>query len=377
MAKIGFCCTWQATDPNANSGYAFSIRNQLLGQYEVVDLLLEPVWPRVMFLGYKVAARLRGEHYGYEREPLYLDALARNIEQWARDASLDAIVCPTTIPVTRYRGPVPVVVVADQVFPSALGSYLQRVFARYRRQGLAQEREALAHCAAASFPTREAADAAVRDCGADPARVHVIPWGANLLAEPPRDEIERAVRGRARDACSLVFIGREWERKGGALVLATLDELRKRGVPAQLTIIGVTPPEPVPDGVRIIPFLDKQTPAGWQEFSAIMDAAHLLLVPSRAEAYGQVYCEAAAFGVPSVANSVGGVPSLVCDGRTGILVDPETATPADIAARIADLWSDRAAYEAMAFAAREDYERRLNWDRFGERFRAVVDGVIG
>jgi glycosyltransferase involved in cell wall biosynthesis len=320
---------------------------------------------------------MRGEHYGYEREPLYLAALARAMEEWARESRLDAIVCPTTVPVTRYRGSVPVVVVADQVFPSALGSYLQRVHPRYRRHGLAQEREALARCAAASFPTQEAAAAAVRDCGADPKRVHVIAWGANLPAEPSREEVERAVRSRARDACSLVFIGREWERKGGDLVLATLAALRSRGVPARLTIVGVSPPVDVPDNVRVIPFLDKQGNDGWREFSELLSAAHLLIVPSRAEAYGQVYCEAAAFGVPSVARAVGGVPSLVADGRAGILVDAENATAEAIAARIATLWSDRPAYETMALAARDEYEQRLNWTRFGERFSKVVDGVIG
>jgi glycosyltransferase involved in cell wall biosynthesis len=376
MAKIGFCCTWPATDPNANSGYAFSIRNQLLARYEVSDLLLQPLWPRVAFLPYKLAARMRGQQYGYEREPLYLAALARAMEAWARESRLDAIVCPTTVPVTRYRGSVPVVVVADQVFPSALGSYLACAFPRYHRQGLAQEREALAQCAAASFPTYEAAAAAVRDCGADPARVHVIPWGANLPVEPLREEIERAVRSRARDVCSLVFIGREWERKGGDLVLATFETLRSRGVPARLTIIGSSPPIDVSEAVRVIPFLDKQSENGWREFSDILAAAHLLFVPSRAEAYGQVYCEAAAFGVPSVARAVGGVPSLVADGRAGILVDAGTVTAEEIAARIAALWSDRAAYETMALAARDDYEQRLNWTRFGERFSEVVDRVI-
>jgi glycosyltransferase involved in cell wall biosynthesis len=66
----------------------------------------------------------------------------------------------------------------------------------------------------------------------------------------------------------------------------------------------------------------------------------------------------------------------VNDGRTGVLIDPDAATPADIAARIAALWSDRATYDRMARAAREDYEQRLNWNRFGERFNAVVESAI-
>lgn len=376
MAKIGFCCTWSATDPNANSGYAYSIRRQLAARYDLVDLFWHPAWPHAAFLPYKVSAVLRGEHYGYEREPRYLSALARAMERWATKTGVDAIVCPTTLPVTRYRGSVPVVVVTDQVFPSALRSYMPHVLPRYRRHGLEQEREALARCAAASFPTAEASEAAVRDCGAAPERVYTIPWGANLLMEPDRSAVERAIQRRSHERCSLAFVGRDWKRKGGDLALETFRELRRAGVPTELTIMGVVPDVDLPDGVRVISYLDKQTTEGWQLFSEILSASHFLVMPSRAEAYGQVYCEAAAFGVPSVAAAVGGVPSILQDRRTGILLDPEIITAAGIAERIVALWSDSAAYEAMAVAVRDEYENRLNWDRFGERFSDVVESVI-
>jgi glycosyltransferase involved in cell wall biosynthesis len=376
MLRIGFCSTWPATDPNAYSGYAFSIRGQLKRDFEVVDLLLRRRWLRLPFLGHEIVARGLRRYYSYEREPLYLDTLARTVEHWAIDARLDAIVCPSSIPMTRYRGPVPAVVVTDQVFHSALGTYLSRPSSRYRRLGIAQERQALANCAAVSFPTQAAVEAAVRDCGADPAKVHEIAWGANLPSVPERGAVERALRSRARDVVSLVFIGREWKRKGGDLVLATMDELRRRGVACRLVVIGTEPDGFLSGDVRVIRFLDKQTPAGWQQFVEIMSDAHFLFVPSRAEAFGHVYCEAAAFGVPAVAQAVGGVPSVVRDGSTGIVVDPSDATPASFGARIAELWSDRDAYEGMALSARRDYEERLNWDQFGIRFRRVVEGVL-
>ncbi|HYR28719.1 MAG TPA: glycosyltransferase family 4 protein [Thermoanaerobaculia bacterium] len=377
MTRIGFCATWQATDPNANSGYAFSIRRQLQSRdFQISDLFLDRRAFRWLFAVHKLAARRRGAFYAYDREPLYLASLAHSVDEWSRRERLDAIVCPTSLPITRYRGPVPTIFVTDQVFPAAVGHYWANVSERYRRLGMAQEREALAHCAAASFPSRWAVEAALRECGADPRRVHEIPWGANLYEAPGRGAVERMLHNRPRDECVLVFIGRDWSRKGGDLVLATVDELHKLGIRCRLTVVGALPPAPIPDWVSVVPFIDKQTAVGSRRFFALMAGAHLLFMPSRAEAFGQVYCEAAAFAIPSVARAVGGVPSIVRDSVNGILLQPEQASATEFAKQIAALWSDRDAYVRMALAARDEYERRLNWDRFGEQFTAVIRSVL-
>jgi glycosyltransferase involved in cell wall biosynthesis len=237
-----------------------------------------------------------------------------------------------------------------------------------------QERQALAQSDLVVLPSHWAIDAAVTTCAADPRRLRQIPWGANLAVEPSDEQVERMIEARTRQrSCALVFIGREWHRKAGDVVVATVGELQRRGVACKLTIIGAAPPEPLPPTTRVIPFLNKGTAEGSRDFHAIMAAADLLFVPSRAEAYGQVFCEAAAFGLPVVSRRVGGIPSIVEDGVTGFLVE-DPAPSSTFVTLISNLVADRARLAEAGRAARRRYGAVLNWRVFGERLASALTG---
>ncbi|MGH7503041.1 MAG: glycosyltransferase, partial [Longimicrobiales bacterium] len=97
-------------------------------------------------------------------------------------------------------------------------------------------------------------------------------------------------------------------------------------------------------------------------------------VPSRAENYGIVFCEAAAFGVPSVTTDIGGIPTIVRHRQTGFTLPRESAAEA-FAATIESTFADPERYRDMALAARAHYRDRLNWDAFGARFMEIVKQV--
>jgi glycosyltransferase involved in cell wall biosynthesis len=80
----------------------------------------------------------------------------------------------------------------------------------------------------------------------------------------------------------------------------------------------------------------------------------LLVAPSRREALSLTLIEAAAAGVPVVASRIGGVPEVVLDGETGILVPPEDAV--SLAAAIDSLITDPALRVRLGQAARRCYE---------------------
>ena len=100
------------------------------------------------------------------------------------------------------------------------------------------------------------------------------------------------------------------------------------------------------------------------------------MLPTRAEAFGCVFCEASAYGVPSVAPAVGGVPTAVEDGVNGLLV-PARPTPDEIADRVEGLLSDPGAYRALCRSARDRFERELNWDVAVGRVAAHLREVAG
>jgi glycosyltransferase involved in cell wall biosynthesis len=92
--------------------------------------------------------------------------------------------------------------------------------------------------------------------------------------------------------------------------------------------------------------------------AARLDDVDVFVLPSRAENLPLVVLEAMATALPVVATRVGGVPELIEDGRTGILVEPED--PAALAHAIQTLAEDQARREAMGRAGAEAVARRFD-----------------
>jgi glycosyltransferase involved in cell wall biosynthesis len=118
-------------------------------------------------------------------------------------------------------------------------------------------------------------------------------------------------------------------------------------------------------------FIDKRTEYGKRHLDAVFRSATLLMVPSLAECYGLVYCEANAYGVPAVGCDVGGVSTIIRDGENGFLIKGNSFTTED-GERILELLQNRFAYEAMAKASRAAYDERLNWEVAGKRALAII-----
>jgi glycosyltransferase involved in cell wall biosynthesis len=107
----------------------------------------------------------------------------------------------------------------------------------------------------------------------------------------------------------------------------------------------------------------------------ILDAVDVLVHPSRIDAFPTALLEAMAAGVPVVAAAVGGIPEIVDDATTGVLVAP----PADgvaLAATLAPLLADRARRAALGGHARERFAERFSADRWALSLRGLYDDVL-
>ncbi len=142
-----------------------------------------------------------------------------------------------------------------------------------------------------------------------------------------------------------MIIGRDWFAKGGPEAFETMNILRARGVDARLTVIGCTPPKfHINEYVTALGALDKSKPDEAARLDSALRSAHFLMQPS-VESYGFAFCEAAAYGLPSLCRNIGGVP--VRDGITGHPL-PANAEPADFADVVMRYLSDSTRYFACA-----------------------------
>ncbi|MEP6905279.1 MAG: glycosyltransferase, partial [Gemmatimonadales bacterium] len=188
-------------------------------------------------------------------------------------------------------------------------------------------------------------------------------------------EIDRIIEQRGRDVCRLLFVGVDWERKGGDLALAIAGRLYDAGVRAELTIVGASPeiPPAMRDIAKSTGFIAKNTTYGKSTMERLFAESHFLLLPTRAECFGIVMAEASSFGVPSIASDVGGVPGVIRDGVNGFMFPLDTIVD-EAATRIADLWDDRDRYDALCRSALVESQARLNWDVAGRELVKLLSG---
>ncbi len=99
------------------------------------------------------------------------------------------------------------------------------------------------------------------------------------------------------------------------------------------------------------------------------------LLPSRTEAYGVVFCEANAFGLPVITTNTGGISGVIQEGRNGFML-PLNATGAEYAKLIKNLYEDNERYYQLVQSSRETYEEKLNWDSWGIKTNELIKQLI-
>jgi glycosyltransferase involved in cell wall biosynthesis len=218
-----------------------------------------------------------------------------------------------------------------------------------------------------------AARSAIDYYHADPAKVYVVPMGANFDNPPAKEMI---LQRRKSSSCKLLFVGVDWQRKGGEIAFETLLALEKMGIMAELIVCGCTPPKQfVHERMHVIPFLDKNDPEQYSKLARLYLEADFLLLPTRGECFGIVFCEANAYGLPVITTHTGGVPEVVRDGENGFAL-PVEARGDEYAKVIASIYQDDERYNRLVVTSRAAYDERLNWDVWGKAMKTILSEVV-
>ncbi|MDH3380083.1 MAG: glycosyltransferase, partial [Gammaproteobacteria bacterium] len=100
-------------------------------------------------------------------------------------------------------------------------------------------------------------------------------------------------------------------RKGGDIAIRIIEYLNHKEFPVQLFLIGVEPPQslPIPNNVIKVGYINKMI-SGSRILSDYYEKSHFLLLPTRAEAFGIVLCEANSCGLPCIQRTWGGLRRL-------------------------------------------------------------------
>ncbi|MGC1243877.1 MAG: glycosyltransferase family 4 protein [Chryseosolibacter sp.] len=274
----------------------------------------------------------------------------------------------------------PTCIIHDTTFASILDYYpsFTNLTTRSIAMGNEMYQRALNRSDAAVFSADWASQSAILHYGSAKSKIFTIPFGANINPVPTATEVSEWVDVRSESQiCNLVFIGTQWERKGGPEALRFVELLNRSGIASVLTVIGCAPSIPplMKDYVRQVGYLKKESDADKEMFHDILRDAHALLLPSHAECFGCVYCEANAYALPALGRETGGVSEIIKDGVNGLLLKP--GEPIDtFAARWACIWTNRTAYRKMSHNAYTEFSRRLNYDVFADSLEQVLVPIV-
>ena len=252
-------------------------------------------------------------------------ALARTFKRRLAGADFDVIFAPVAAVELAYlETELPVVYYADLTSRLFQG-YAANVTGLSKwslKQSECIEQRALTRADHLVYASQWAADSAIDHYAVPREKISVVPMGANLDEIPLVAEIRAARQSGVSSKPRLLFVGVDWERKGGDVALAAMRELRSRGIDARLTVVGCSPPAAAKDAhLQVIPFLNKSVPEDRKQLKELFLSSDFMLFPTRREAFGVVCCEANAFGLPLIASDTGGVP--VWNGENGILLAAE------------------------------------------------------
>lgn len=219
------------------------------------------------------------------------------------------------------------------------------------------------------YSSEWAANSAIVDYQAEAAKIEVVPFGANLDNTPSAQEV---FSQKQVGNCRLLFVGREWDRKGGDIAFQTLTALNKKGVDAELIVVGCVPPaELKSDKLKVIPYLNKNVPAHKKQFHELLLTSNFFIFPTRADCSPIALCEANAFGLPAITTEVGGIPTIIHNGKNGYRL-PLTAGGEEYANLIAEIYADRERYNQLVSSSKAESEQRLNWNTWAEKIHHLM-----
>jgi glycosyltransferase involved in cell wall biosynthesis len=198
----------------------------------------------------------------------------------------------------------------------------------------------------------------VDDYGVDESCVTVVPNGIDLAAWQPSDR-------HATGAVRVLFVGADFERKGGGDLLAVAESLEMSNV--EFHVVTKSDVGAVPPNVVVHHGLSS-TSDGLRD---LYRSASIFVLPTYADMSPNVICEAMAMGLAVIATDVGALGEMVLEGETGFLIEPGDLEA--LRARLGELVDSADLRERMGRRARQVVEDSLDIRENAKDFVAVLD----
>ncbi len=194
-----------------------------------------------------------------------------------------------------------------------------------------------------------------------PEKVIRVGAGTNFKFEPTEPDNDNYSNKR------LLFVGVDWERKGGPHLVESFKQVREKHPDATLTVVGCSPNVNQP-GVEIVGRVPRE------EVGRYYEQASVFCMPTTREPFGIVFLEAMYKKLPVVATDIGAIPDLITDGENGFTVP--TGDVDGLAQHIITLLDSPSMCRAFGKRGYQVASQEYSWDTVGRRFRKHIDAYL-
>jgi glycosyltransferase involved in cell wall biosynthesis len=200
-------------------------------------------------------------------------------------------------------------------------------------------------------------DSLIQDYHCDPSTIAIIGAAPNL--PPPSTPPDNAAHANR----TILFVGIDWERKGGPILIEAFRRVLEKLPDARLIIAGSSPPVAAPN-IEVL----GRVPL--PEISRLLLRSSVLALPSLREPQGVNAIEALMHGIPVVATRIGALPEMVEHRKTGLIVPPND--PPALASALIELLSDPSLCRRYGESARQTSLARYSSSSVSERLADAI-----
>lgn len=379
--SVAYLTSTDPRDRRAWSGIHFQMLKALESEFEIVEAL-GPVElnlkAKIVDKIYRAWNKIFPNHkLSFEHSIFLRKYYANAFKQKLACKSYDVIYSPaSSTQISLLDTSIPICYYGDTSFHQIADYY--KVYSGFTKRSMQMSDEtqqmALNNSMIIVHSSKWATDYVIDYYKIDRTTSFTVPMGANIDHAPDSSIFEQRLNNR--QTLQLLLLGVDWERKGGPIAFDTMVKLNNQGIDAYLTVCGCIPPAGFSHPkLTVIPSLDKNKEDNYKRFLDLLIKTHFLLVPTRAEAFGIVFCEASAYGIPSISTDTGGVSGVIENDVNGYML-PLEATGYDYAEIIRQIWEDKDAYHKLVLSSRKKYDKELNWKIWGEQMRDIIEKLV-
>lgn len=372
--KIAFLTSTDPEDMRSWSGTHNRMYNSLKREFEVVDKIgpIDNLLLKSLGVFNKILRFFFKKGYNHNNSILRSYLLSFFLNYRLKRKKYDLIFAPAASTEVAYLNNknIPILYLSDSSFGQLCGYY--DVFSDLLNISIKEsnyiEQKAINKASKFVYPSKWAANYVIDNYGIKIDDITIIPFGANI----DDDKIEYNEKFiNINKEFNILFLGVNWERKGGPTVYNTFLKLISKGYNVKLTICGCSP-SISHSKIKIIPFLNKNKKEDFEYFKNILIKTNLLFVPTKADCSPIVFCEANAFGIPIVTNNTGGVSEIVINDFNGYTLNVDSEID-DYFKCISEIIENENKYNELSRNSRIKYDQELNWKKWGNEMRILIE----